>query len=210
MVFWHYVRNRYGESEYWVTPEHYNKLKNCRLLAARARRAADPAKHNRINLEWSHNRPERRREISRNSARKTYPKNRERILETKKQLAPFVREQTNARAKKYRESNPMVRIRSKTSVEIRRFMLKLGRINEKRVEAYIGCDADKFRRHMESLFKEGMTWGNYGKKGWTIDHKIPMGLAKSHEEVLKLSHFSNLRPLWNSENCATGKFKKYP
>ena len=59
-------------------------------------------------------------------------------------------------------------------------------------------------RHLESLFKPGMTWDNYGFEGWHIDHIKP--LAKfdilDPEEQKKCFHFSNLQPLWSSENYA--------
>jgi len=37
----------------------------------------------------------------------------------------------------------------------------------------IGCNIDHVKKHLESLFKEGMTWENYGINGWHIDHIMP-------------------------------------
>lgn len=52
--------------------------------------------------------------------------------------------------------------------------------------------------HIQSKFKEGMNWNNYGK--WHVDHIIPLCSAKSSEEMANLCHFSNLQPLWAKEN----------
>ena len=49
-----------------------------------------------------------------------------------------------------------------------------------------------------------MNWDNYGNpkdgilkpnKSWDIDHIIPTSLAKTEEDVIRLNHYSNLRPL---------------
>ena len=36
--------------------------------------------------------------------------------------------------------------------------------------------------------------------GWHVDHIDPISLAMSSEDVEKLSHYTNLRPLWATEN----------
>jgi hypothetical protein len=43
-----------------------------------------------------------------------------------------------------------------------------------------------------------MTWDNYGV--WVIDHIVPLATANTENEVIKLSHYSNLQPLWETEN----------
>jgi len=43
-----------------------------------------------------------------------------------------------------------------------------------------------------------MNWENYGK--WHIDHIIPLASAKNKEEMENLFHYSNLQPLWASDN----------
>jgi hypothetical protein len=71
----------------------------------------------------------------------------------------------------------------------------------------IGCTPDELRLHLEKKFKEGMTWDNYGFYGWHIDHIIPLSFGKTEEEIYKLSHYTNLQPLWCNENWE--KTKKY-
>ena len=61
---------------------------------------------------------------------------------------------------------------------------------------------DKFREYIESLWTEKMNWDNYGKltNCWSIDHIIPKSSAKTEEDVYKLNHYTNLRPMWHVEN----------
>jgi hypothetical protein len=50
-----------------------------------------------------------------------------------------------------------------------------------------------------------MTWKNYGE--WHVDHKIPLYLAKTEKDVFSFNHYSNLQPLWASDNLK--KNRKY-
>jgi hypothetical protein len=62
----------------------------------------------------------------------------------------------------------------------------------------LGCNWESVRLHFESLFKEDMSWENYGK--WEVDHIIPNDSAITKEDVIRLSHISNLQPLWMMDN----------
>lgn len=66
----------------------------------------------------------------------------------------------------------------------------------------LGCSIPKLKIHIESQFKEGMTWENWGRTGWHIDHKIPLSSfnLSVREQFLKACHYSNLQPLWAHEN----------
>ena len=66
----------------------------------------------------------------------------------------------------------------------------------------LGCDWESVRIHFESNFKEDMSWENYGK--WEIDHIIPNDSAITKEDVIRLSHISNLQPLWMMDNKNKG------
>jgi hypothetical protein len=70
----------------------------------------------------------------------------------------------------------------------------------------LGCSWEDFKVHVESGFypcpetgKE-MTWENYGKGGWEIDHIVPLCSAATLEDLMKLSHHKNLRPMWRKDN----------
>lgn len=66
----------------------------------------------------------------------------------------------------------------------------------------LGYSSDDLKIHIESLFKEGMTWDNYGE--WHIDHIKPVSLFDNTEEVTVVNSLKNLQPLWAFENLSKG------
>jgi len=73
-------------------------------------------------------------------------------------------------------------------------------------EALVGYSLDQLMCHLESLFTDGMSWNNYGKNGWSIDHIIPISLwsFSSYEdrEFKQCWTLCNLQPLWFKDNCS--------
>jgi len=83
----------------------------------------------------------------------------------------------------------------------------------------LGIDKKGFIKHLESLWEPWMNWDNYGlyKKdtfnyGWDIDHIVPSSTAITEEDIYKLNHYTNLRPLCSKvnrdikRNLNSGKF----
>ncbi len=68
----------------------------------------------------------------------------------------------------------------------------------------IGIDIKGFREYIQGKFDEGMSWDNHGIDSWHIDHIIPLSSAKTIEDVDRLSHHTNLQPLWKEENETKG------
>lgn len=70
----------------------------------------------------------------------------------------------------------------------------------------LGCSMEFFIRYIEELFTDNMSWDNYGAclesdcKVWNLDHCYPISLANNEEEILKLNHYSNFKPMWAIEN----------
>lgn len=67
----------------------------------------------------------------------------------------------------------------------------------------IGCSHQRLKAHLESQFKPGMTWKNYGK--WHVDHIRPCASFNDLTEMSQQKdcfHYSNLQPLWASENMS--------
>lgn len=70
----------------------------------------------------------------------------------------------------------------------------------------VGCTVMELKIHLHSLFKEGMTWENHGRNGWHIDHIKPcisFNLLDPEQQKICF-HYTNLQPLWESENTSKG------
>ena len=70
----------------------------------------------------------------------------------------------------------------------------------------LGCSIQEAKEHLEKQFKEGMTWENHSFHGWHIDHIIPCVSfdLTDPEQQKKCFHYTNLQPLWASENMSKG------
>lgn len=68
----------------------------------------------------------------------------------------------------------------------------------------LGTDIAGLRQHLESLFKPGMSWSNYGFFGWHIDHKRPCASFDLSDTAQQRQcfHYTNLQPLWWRENLS--------
>lgn len=70
----------------------------------------------------------------------------------------------------------------------------------------LGCTLEFLKEYLESQFKPGMSWENYGRGGWHIDHIRPLNsfdLSK-REDFLKACNYTNLQPLWEEDNMRKG------
>jgi hypothetical protein len=76
----------------------------------------------------------------------------------------------------------------------------------KKTKELLGCSIQEFKIYLESKFREGMSWDNYGKYGWHIDHIIPCSSfdLKDIEQQKICFHYTNLQPLWAKDNLSKG------
>lgn len=66
----------------------------------------------------------------------------------------------------------------------------------------VGCDHSRLRDHIACQFRIGMSWETY--RQWEVDHIKPLSSARTPCELIALCHYSNLQPLWRSENLRKG------
>lgn len=101
-----------------------------------------------------------------------------------------------------RKNNIQFCIKNKISLRIRIAIKNQGISKSLRTTELIGCTINELKIHLEKLFKDGMTWKNYGMYGWHIDHILPCAGFNliDIEEQKKCFHYSNLQPLWAKEN----------
>ena len=100
--------------------------------------------------------------------------------------------------KKYKKERKNIDILFKLKENLRNrlyYALKAKRWNKtSHFNEYIGCSQEVFLNHLKSQFYSEICWENYGKV-WHIDHIIPLTIAKTEEEIYKLSHYTNLQPI---------------
>lgn len=133
-----------------------------------------------------------------------YQLNREKIILKRRasNMNPTDRMKHNEKIKLQRKNNPLLMLKTNVNGRIRAGLKNVNCKKNNNTIKYIGCSIDFLKKYLERQFKKGMTWENYGKYGWHIDHIIPLSSAKTEEEMLKLVHYTNLQPLWATENLS--------
>jgi hypothetical protein len=83
-----------------------------------------------------------------------------------------------------------------------------GNKNGNHWEDLVGYTLKELIQHLENQFREGMTWDNYGKYGWHIDHRRPISsfniTSYNDPEFKECWALKNLQPLWAKENLSKG------
>ena len=100
--------------------------------------------------------------------------------------------------KRRRHADPLIRLKNQTRSRIGEIIRRSGYRKNGRTLEVLGCEWEDLKRHIESQFKRGMTWSNYGD--WHVDHRIPLSSATTESELLYLCHYLNLQPLWAKAN----------
>ena len=107
----------------------------------------------------------------------------------------------NNKANRKRRSTARGKLNHNMSTYVRRYLKE--KKGERKWESILGYTVETLKKHLEKLFKEGMTWNNYGR-GWHIDHKVPLAafnFESSNDIDFKAAWaLKNLQPLWAEEN----------
>jgi len=109
------------------------------------------------------------------------------------------------RRKEKRKVDPLFRIKDSIGSMIYKGLKNQNKIKSQKIITILGLDTyDQLREHIEKQWKEGMTWDNYGvgknNTTWHIDHIIPISSAKNEYNIYTLNHYTNLQPMWCSDN----------
>lgn len=108
----------------------------------------------------------------------------------------------NKRKLKILKNNPHIRITENLRKRTRDVLKGISK--SKPTLGLIGCSKEDLVIHLELMFTEGMSWENYGD--WQIDHVRPCSSFDLSDplEQEKCFHYSNLQPLWATDNKKKG------
>jgi len=145
-------------------------------------------------------------ECHKKQSKKYSENNNEKIRKNKKVYYNNNKKELNKKATTKRKNNPLLWLKHILSCSVRR-SIKRKKFNKtsKSVEI-LGCSIPFFKEHLEKQFEQWMNWDNYGEynpngeRTWNLDHIIPTDSANNIEELNKLNHYTNYRPLNSYEN----------
>lgn len=112
----------------------------------------------------------------------------------------------NKTATEKRKNDPILYLKHRISCSIRRSIKRKKFNKTSKSSEVLGCSIPFFKEYIEAQFESWMNWDNYGEynpngnKTWNLDHKIPTSTASNIEELNKLNHYTNYRPLDSFEN----------
>ena len=157
--------------------------------------------------KWNEDNIDRVRELKAKYRRE----NKDKILEIKRKWRENNKNKDNETTRNYlnkrRKIDPLFKLKENIGCLIRISIKNNGYTKTSKTNTILGTDYQSFKEHLEGLWEPWMSWDNYGKykvgtfnHGWDIDHIIPTSTAKTEEEVLKLNHYTNLKPLCSKVN----------
>ncbi|MEM4725965.1 MAG: hypothetical protein QXG63_03420 [Nitrososphaerales archaeon] len=148
--------------------------------------------------EWHARNPNKAKEYAKLQRSKTKYKTREKEYRKSKKY----KEWATRYHKERRRRDINYRIAQNIRNRVRKAIMGLSK--SLRTRDLIGCSLEMLKTHIESQFKPGMTWDNYGD--WHIDHVVPLSsFDLSKEDQLRTAcNYKNLQPLWAQENISKG------
>lgn len=185
--------------EIYARNEAYRKAHRDQTLLARRKRYAKRIEKERerrrqyyqanrekmasLHREWRAKNPEKTHAIS-NAWKKAHPER--------------VREYTREKMR----TDPSFRIKNKLHVRVCELIRKSGTIKHQNTITLVGCTLKELMNHLESQFKQGMSWENHGLHGWHIDHIRPCASFDLTDPAQQRAcfHWTNLQPLWAADN----------
>lgn len=128
------------------------------------------------------------------------PELRKTLIERAKRYKENNREKVNARYRTRRAEDLNYKVKSNLRRRINEAISSLKKSDS--TMKLVGCSLEDLKLYLERQFIDGMTWDNYGRDGWQIDHIIPCAYfdLSIPENQTICFNFLNLQPLWKKDN----------
>jgi hypothetical protein len=174
------------------------------------KRRNSPEKLKKINLRRQEVRLQNRDKVNKTN-KKWYENNKEKRDQYTREWRINNKEKVNKGLKKsyykLKNESPIYMLSRNIRSSISKCISRKGFKKTSKTMTILGTDYQTFKEHLEGQWEPWMSWDNYGlykidtfNYGWDIDHIIPTSTAKTEEEVLKLNHYTNLKPLCSKVN----------
>jgi hypothetical protein len=107
------------------------------------------------------------------------------------------------------KNDPQFKLHSRLNTRISDALKRQGIAKAAKTEDLIDAPIADFKSYLAANWEEGMSWENYGKGGWHVDHIRPCASFDLTDEAQQRVCFNwrNLRPMWGAENI--GKSDNY-
>jgi hypothetical protein len=140
-------------------------------------------------------------QANRDKCKKYREANLEKVKAAQKEYKAANRDKINARYRKRLKTDPTFATSSRLRCRISQW---LKGSKSTFTENLIGCTFEECKRWIERQFTDDMSWDNRGK--WHIDHMMPLKSfdITDPEQQQIACHYTNLKPMWASENKSKG------
>jgi len=119
---------------------------------------------------------------------------------------PEVIARNRAKFHERKKNNPSFALALTLRCRIRRAIKEQSGVKAKKSLDLLGCSIEHARKHIEAQFEPGMSWENFGRNGWHLDHVLPCSSfdLRNPKHQQRCFHYSNLRPVWERDNLQKG------
>ena len=130
------------------------------------------------------------------------PKRKEFSEKYRKEYRQTHKKERNEKIKQRRQEDPNFKVIGNYRSLIRQSLIKRGCNKKNKTTELLGTTIPKAIKYLEAQFKDDMSWENYGRDGWHIDHFVPINAfdLKYIEHQKICFHYTNLQPLWEKDN----------
>lgn len=168
--------------------------KDCRSIYQKANR--DKANKRTKKYDTSSKGQSRRKQYAEDNKEKlsAYQK------EYRKDNADKIRKQKTVYIRERRRTDPGYRLLGNCRKRV--YDALKGRCKSARTKELLGCSIEDYKAYLESKFQEGMTWDNYGRGGWVVDHIMPCAAfdLSRPDQQKECFVYTNTQPLWEQDN----------
>lgn len=182
----------------------YEQNRERRIEEVRQYRAANPEKAKESGRLWREANPGRNVEL----AQKWAAENPERF---KANIKRWREQNPDYRRERYR-SDVEFRLASQLRGRLRRALERAGVSKSTKALDLVGCTLPELKAHIEAQFEPDMSWADIGLFGIHIDHIRPVctfDLTDPEQQKLAF-YYTNLRPLWSTDNLARSRARWRP